>query len=74
MPSFTTDDLLRELTLVTSTSNARAMLGRASRVARVRRGPDLAPGEMLVLLEALATEGGAIQTVAEDIARRALAR
>lgn len=70
--TYSTDDVLRELTSVVSTSDARAVIGRASRVARVRRGADLEPGEVLVLLTALAAEGGVIQQLAEEMARRAL--
>jgi len=68
--SITTDELLREIGLVSS--DARALLGRASRVAGVKRGQALEVSELLLLLEALASEGGPVQEIAETLARRAL--
>ncbi len=57
------DELTAEIRTVTSGSDARAVVNRASRVAGV---PNDRP------LEALAVEGGLIQEIAELIASRTL--
>lgn len=72
MAFLTTDDLLTALDGVTSRSDARAMISRAARVAGVRTGRPLEVRELLLVCEALAAEGGAIQTLAESVATRAL--
>lgn len=72
MQTFTTADVLRELGAVVASSEARAMLSRAARVARVHRDVPLATSDLLVLLEALAAEGGVVQILAEDLAQEAL--
>lgn len=70
MASITTDDLLNELYAVTSASDARAMISRASRVAGVPAGRPLDVRELLLLCEALVAEGGSIQAIAEEMATR----
>ncbi len=72
MGFLTTDDLLAELGDVTSRSDARAMISRAARVAGVPTGRPLAIRDLLMVCEALAAEGGAIQQLAEAVATRAL--
>ena len=72
MALFTTDDLLLELDGVTSRSDARAMISRAVRVAGVPAGQSLEMRELLMVCEALAAEGGAIQQLAESVAMRAI--
>lgn len=72
MAFMTTDDLLAELDGVTSRSDARAMISRAARVAGVATGRPLEMRELLMVCEALAAEGGAIQQLAESMATRAL--
>ena len=72
MAFLTTDDLLAELGGVTSRSDARAMISRAARVAGVATGRPLEVRELLMVCEALAAEGGVIQTLAESVATRAL--
>lgn len=67
-----TDDVLTALCRVTSASDARALVSRASRVAGVPHNRALATQELLLVCEALAAEGGMIQIVAEEIAGRAL--
>lgn len=62
------DDLTRELGRVTSRSDARALLNRAARVAGVAPNRPLDIKELLMVCQSLAAEGGAIQTVAEEIA------
>ena len=72
MAFLSTDDLEHTLHRVTSRSDARAMINRAARVAGVATDRPLAVGELLLVCEALAAEGGAIQELAETIAIRAL--
>ncbi|MFA7249913.1 MAG: hypothetical protein WC273_09825 [Dehalococcoidia bacterium] len=72
MAFLTTDDLLAELGGVASRSDARAMISRAARVAGVPTGRPLEMRELLMVCEALAAEGGAIQQTAEAVATRAL--
>ena len=72
MAFLSTDDLLLELDGVTSRSDARAMISRAVRVAGVASGRPLEVRELLMVCEALAAEGGAIQRLAESVATRAL--
>lgn len=70
MAFLTTDDLLTELGGVTSRSDARAMISCAARVAGVPTGRPLQVRELLMVCEALAAEGGAIQQMAEAVATR----
>lgn len=70
--SLTIDELAAELGLVTSGSDARAVLNRASRVAGVPRDRALQHEELLRVCAALAAEGGMIQEIAESIAARAV--
>ena len=72
MAFMSTDDLLQQLNAVTSRSDARAMISRAARVAGVTTSRPLEMRELLLVCEALAAEGGAIQQMAETIAMRAL--
>ena len=72
MAFLTTDDLLIELGSVTSRSDARAMMSRAARIAGVVTGRPLEVRELLMVCEALAAEGGAIQQMAEAVATRVL--
>lgn len=72
MVFMSTDQLQQELNAVTSRSDARAMISRAARVAGVSTDRPLEVRELLLVCEALAAEGGAIQQLAETIAMRAL--
>jgi hypothetical protein len=66
------NDLSRELGKVTSRSDARALLNRAARVVGVAPNRPLELKELLMVCQSLAAEGGAIQTVAEQIATTSL--
>jgi hypothetical protein len=66
------DDLSRELGKVTSRSDARALLNRAARVVGVAPNRPLELKELLMVCQSLAAEGGAIQTIAEQIATMSL--
>ena len=68
----TADDLLAHLGTVTTDSDAKALVRRAARIAGVRPDRPLELEELLRVCEALASEGGMIQQVAELIASRAL--
>ncbi len=70
----TMDDLVRELGRVTSGADAQALVNRASRITGVAPDRPLDLGEMLVVCHALAQEGGAIQSLAEQIAASSLDR
>ena len=72
MAFMSTNDLMQELNTVTSRSDARAMISRAARVAGVATDRPMEMRELLLVCEALAAEGGAIQQMAEAIAMRAL--
>ena len=61
------NDLSRELGRVTSRSDTRALLNRAARMAGVAPDRPLDLDELLAC-ESLAAEGGAIETVAQQIA------
>jgi len=69
MERMTLDELQAELGTVTSRADARAVLNRAARVAGVGTDRPLAMEELLLVLEALAAEGGMVQQLAETIAR-----
>ncbi len=66
------DELTAEIRTVTSGSDARAVVNRASRVAGVPNDRPLEALELLQVCEALAVEGGLIQEIAELIASRTL--
>ena len=66
------DDLARRLGTVTSRSDARAVISRASRITRAPHNRPLAVEELLSVCTALAAEGGAIQQLAESIAAQTL--
>ncbi len=68
----TLDQLMLELEAVTSESDARAVVNRASRIAGAPDHRPLAVQELLRVCQALTAEGGMIQQVAETIATRAL--
>lgn len=68
----TADDLLAHLGSVTTDSDAKALVRRAARIAGVPADRPLDIDELLRVCEALASEGGMIQQVAELIASRAL--
>lgn len=68
----TADDLLAHLGSVTTDSDAKALVRRAARIAGVPADRPLEIDELLRVCEALASEGGMIQEVAELIASRAL--
>jgi hypothetical protein len=70
--SLTIDDLAAELGAVTSRSDARAILNRASRIAGVSPHRPLALRDLLMVCQALAAEGGLVQELAERIATRTL--
>ena len=67
----TIDQLTRDLCSVTSRADAQALLNRASRVAGVPQNRHLRLGELRIVCDALAAEGGSIQYVANQIALRA---
>jgi hypothetical protein len=68
----TIDELATHIGTVTSGSDARAVLNRASRVAGVPNNRALELEELLRVCAALAAEGGMIQQVAESIASDAV--
>ena len=69
----TIEELAAEIGVVTSGSDARAVLNRASRVAGgVPQNRELQQEELLRVCAALAAEGGMIQEIAESIAARAV--
>jgi len=70
--ALTIDALTAEIRAVTSQSDARAVVNRASRVAGVPRDRTLELQEVLLVCAALAAEGGLIQEIADSIASRAL--
>lgn len=71
--ALTARDLANELLTVTSSSDARAVVNRATRIVGVPDDRPLQMRELLQMCEAMAAEGGLVQEVAELIARRALA-
>ena len=73
--TMTTQELLRAIASVAPGVHARGVIGRARRVAGIGRPREieaLETIELLMLLEAIASEGGELQVLAEDLARRAL--
>ncbi len=70
--AITLDRLKIELSAVTSRSDARAIVNRASRIAGVPGNRPLDIDELMLVLAALSAEGGMIQTVAQSIATAAL--
>jgi hypothetical protein len=70
--AITIDELTAEIRAVTSGSDARAVVNRASRVAGVPHNRALQRTELLRVCAALAAEGGLIQELAEGIASRAV--
>ena len=70
--TLTLDQLATEIGTVTSSSDARAVVNRASRIATVPDNRPLETQELLRVCQALAAEGGMIQQVAEAIAIRSL--
>ena len=72
MASMSAGDLRRELLAVTSDEDARAMVGRASRLAGAAEDAPLDLRQLLCVCDALAQQGGLVQRIAEEIAMRAL--
>ena len=70
--TLTLKELTTEIGMVTSASDARAVVNRASRVAGVPDNRQLEVRELLRVCQALAAEGGMVQQLAELIALRAL--
>ncbi|HJM88533.1 MAG TPA: hypothetical protein QF624_02760 [Dehalococcoidia bacterium] len=70
--TLTLDQLALQLAGVTSTSDARAVVNRASRIAGVPDNRALNAFELLKVCQALTAEGGVIQQMAESIATSAL--
>jgi hypothetical protein len=68
----TIDELAAHIGVVTSSSDARAVLNRASRVAGVPQNRALELDELLRVCAALSAEGGMIQEIAESIASDAV--
>ncbi len=66
------DEIRHALHAVASDAQARTLIDRAMRVAGIRRAKHLAAEELLMLCAALAAEGGHIEQIAADLARRAL--
>ena len=77
-PSFTSTDALSledvvvEISTVTSAKEAETLVERASRITGVASGGALEVRELLLVCEALSAEGGPVQRIAESIATRAL--
>ena len=67
----TIDQLARDLCTVTSRADALALVNRASRVTGVPNDRRLRIGELRLVCDALAAEGGSIRYVANQIALRA---
>jgi hypothetical protein len=67
----TIDQLARDLYTVTSRADALALLNRASRVVGVPHDRPLRSGELRLVCDSLAAEGGPIQQIAESIALHA---
>lgn len=70
--AITLEQLKIELSAVTSASDARAVVNRASRIAGVPDNRPLDVKELMLVLSALSAEGGMIQDVAQTIAAAAL--
>lgn len=70
--AITLDQLKIELSAVTSASDARAVVNRASRIAGVPNNRPLDVNELMLVLSALSAEGGMIQDIAQGIAAAAL--
>lgn len=70
--AITLDQLKVELSAVTSASDARAVVNRASRIAGVPSNRPLDVNELMLVLSALSAEGGMIQDIAQGIAAAAL--
>lgn len=70
--TMTLDDLVAALAAVLPERHARAAVSRARRVADVREQGVLEAHALIMVLESIASEGGALQVLAEDLARRAL--
>ena len=70
----TLEELTVEVGTVTSASDARAVVNRASRIAGVPDHRPLEVQELLRVCQALAAEGGMVQQIAELVASRALER
>lgn len=68
----TVDELQTQLRAAASRGNVRAALRRASRIAGVNTDQELDVHQLVRVCSALAAEGGAIQTIAEQIASDAL--
>ncbi len=71
----TAQDVLVELGSVVPLGHARLLMTRARRVVGLRRGPTdeaLETLELLMILEAIASEGGDLQRLAQTLAHRAL--
>lgn len=67
--SYTRSELLAELRLVSpSPRRAKQALDRASGMIGLSRKEGLSDAELLLLCEALASEGGAVRALAEEIA------
>lgn len=71
----TTHELLIEFASVVPHGQARRLIGRARRVAgldHASQAESLETIQLLMILEAIASEGGDLQTRAEALARRTL--
>ena len=66
------NDMLLLLSPVTGDSNARRILNRATRIAGVGGKGQLTEDDVLRVCAALSVEGGAVQQIAEAIARETL--
>ncbi|MBM4416252.1 MAG: hypothetical protein FJ035_08470 [Chloroflexi bacterium] len=70
--AITIDEVAAAMRAVTSASDARAIVNRASRIAGVPSNHPLAVRKLLMVCEALTAEGGPVQQVAEVLAGHAL--
>ena len=68
----TLEDVVVEISAVTSARDAETLVERASRITGVARGGALEVRELLLVCEALSAEGGPVQRIAESIATRTL--
>jgi hypothetical protein len=66
--AITLDQLMVELSEVTSASDAQAIVNRASRIAGAPSDRPLDVEELILVLSALSAEGGMIEQLAQTIA------
>lgn len=70
--AMSTEELLGEVASVVPHGHARRLVMRARRIAGIRDDESLETRDLLIVLEAIASEGGPLQVLAESLAHRAL--